>query len=227
MTYFPCTLNWKVLWVEEVSWVKKKIAASIFVGSLLFGGISVGAAEVSGTSSKIELTEQKNKQRLKVLFAEIKLTKTRVQNVLTEVKPLQNSIKELIAKLKVAKEKKDKEQIKIVKESITKKQQTVKTKMTSIQPDLNRLKELQTELKIIQEQIKQNEEQNKVENIQNKQMKQNILSTKLQAKESKQQVTVEEAKVNLEEVTSLAEQVSKLKNEILLQNKFIGELLAK
>lgn len=220
--------------------MKKKIAASIFVGSLLFGGISVGAEEVANTSSKTEVKgiykvvnsqlkaqSEKNKQQLQALFAEIKQIKTRVQSVLAEVKPLQAGTKELIAKLKVAKEKKDKVQVKVLKEAIATKQQAVKTKMSSIQPDLNRLKELQTELKEIQAQIKPIQQQNKAKYALIKQLKQEIQSTKLQAKESKQQGDVEAANEKLAEIASLAEQIRTLKKEILAQKILIGELLAK
>jgi hypothetical protein len=55
----------------------------------------------------------------------------------------------------------------------------------------------------------------------------NIQSTKLQAKASKQLVTVEEAEANLVEVASLAEQINELKKAILLQKILIRELLSK
>jgi chromosome segregation ATPase len=214
--------------------VRKRIAASILVGSLLFGGISVGAAEVSSTPSKTELNDKVktqteiNKERLQALFVEIKQIKNRVQNVLAEVKPLQSSIKELITKLKVAKEKKDKVQIKTLKDNIAKKQQTVKKKLDSIQPDIKRLKELQTELKEIQAQLKPQLEPKKVKSAQLKYVKLETYSTtKLQAKEGKQQGDVEKAKEELTEVSGLAEQIIALDKEIQEQKLLIRELLAK
>jgi uncharacterized protein involved in exopolysaccharide biosynthesis len=157
--------------------MKKLIAALLFFGSVLVGGLSVGAEAIISATAKAEIQflpepnnslksqNEQNKKKLDALKAEFEKIKLRAETVLTEVNTLQRNSKDIIAKLKVAKEKNDKAKIKVLNEALTKNQKAIKTKMASIQSDLERLKEIQAELKKLKSQIKSSKEQTKRKNV--------------------------------------------------------------
>ncbi|MFD2445321.1 hypothetical protein ACFSO7_15260 [Bacillus sp. CGMCC 1.16607] len=223
--------------------MKKAFAASILVGSLLFGGISVGAQEnisekkqtirksISYEELKIVNEQLKTQTELnKQLLQTYKLTipkdvKDRVKQVLEEVKPLRIKNKELGAQLKAAKTNKDKDKVQQLKIQLTENQKEIEKKMTLIQPDIYKIKQYQSELKKLKEQMKSITKALKAKQETVHQLKQKLDTIIQHAKQSKKQGNKEQVHAYLVEADGLAEQITILKKEILAQKTVIGDIL--
>jgi chromosome segregation ATPase len=224
MTYIQVTMNLYSLLKEFFS-LKKRFAASILVGSLLFGHASVGAQEVLGLSTKNQLQTQDDleKKRLEQIKAEIEVLKEQINKVLEEVKPLRKKMKDLLEQLKSPKVSKDKQTVKQIKDKIASTHELIKMKLVSIEDEMEELKKLQMELMNMKTQPKKPNLNQKVSTSEKvRQLKQKLNLTIQEVKEFKKQGNRAEAEKLLVDAFQLAEQISNLKYEILAQKQRIG-----